>query len=787
MTRPSSGAVLELLRPLAGCRHTALARGTTLARPVVLARPAPSLRPLSTSPSSLLFSRKSEPSAAVPTEAPAAVVPSDIDAPLTPFQEKIAALETETLNHPGSISTHLGLLKALLEGGEYGGLTRYYETIALNPDVSASGREAQEARDVLVKSDEAWTVYLEALSKSGRLGEIATMVRRRDDIVKSLSSSATPSSPSVTGTGSSIPTAALSTGAAATSTSTTAAPRPSILSSLGSSQPPSPPTPSAQPAAAASSSGAGTPLSPIYVQLAPATPQASAWKAVRWMLGALLWAFIIMTILSMVMENTGLLKAGQGPAEFEPEEGKIVKFSDVHGVEEAKNELEEIVEFLKNPEKFSTLGGKLPKGVLLTGPPGTGKTMLARAVAGEAEVPFLFASGSSFEEMFVGVGAKRVRELFAAARKKAPAIVFIDELDAIGSKRSAKDQHYMKQTLNQLLVELDGFTQSEGVIIIAATNFPESLDKALTRPGRFDRHVVVGLPDVRGRIEILKHHMADVHADVEVDPSIIARGCPGMSGADLQNLVNQAAVKASREGSTSVKLKHFEWAKDRILMGAERKSHFVTEESKKATAYHEGGHALVAMHTPGAMPLHKVTIMPRGQALGITFQLPEQDKDSYTRREYSAMIDVALGGRAAEEMVYGKDETTSGCSSDLMRATDVATRMIRNYGFSEKVGLVAHGDEESVYLSSKKKDEIEGEIRSFLDDSMKRAVKVLKDNEDQLHKLAKALVEYETLNLDEVKLVLDGKPLDRLPNIGEALKGEQEKKGEVGQVIVDGI
>ncbi|ODN99608.1 hypothetical protein L198_03452 [Cryptococcus wingfieldii CBS 7118] len=411
--------------------------------------------------------------------------------------------------------------------------------------------------------------------------------------------------------------------------------------------------------------------------------------------------------------------------------------------------------------------------------------MLARAVAGEAEVPFLFASGSSFDEMFVGVGAKRVRELFAAARKKSPAIIFIDELDAIGSKRSAKDQHYMKQTLNQLLVELDGFEQSENVVVIAATNFPESLDKALTRPGRFDRHVVVGLPDVRGRIEILKHHMTGVQSDVDVDPSVIARGCPGMSGADLQNLVNQAAVKASRDGATKVQLSHFEWAKDRILMGAERKSHYVTEASKRATAYHEGGHALVALHTPGAMPLHKVTIMPRGQALGITFQLPEQDKDSYSRREYNAMIDVALGGRAAEDMIFGHDDVTSGCSSDLQRATDVAARMIRSYGFSDKIGLVAHGDEESVYLSGKKKDEIESEIRSFLDTSMNRAADLLKTHEGELHKLAEALVEYETLSLDEVKQILAGRRLDRPTSEGASLVGEAEREGK--GAVVEGI
>ncbi|ORX40819.1 peptidase family M41-domain-containing protein [Kockovaella imperatae] len=704
----------------------------------------------------------------------------DLDSPLTPFQSKIAALESEALDNPSSPQAQLDLLKALAEGQEYAGLAKYYETVALEENDDAR-------KKILLESEDAWNLYLQSLGATRRLSDIARSVRKRDEAMRNhgISSGSTKSNSASAWT-TPIDT---TTATESSSKTTSASPLVSSLSTPATSHSASADTTASTSSlltsAAGSTSGMGTPLSPIYVQMAPPTAQMNAARLARWLFGMLIWGFIFLTILSMVMENTGLLKAGPGPAEFEPEEGKVVKFADVHGVEEAKAELEEIVEFLRNPEKFSTLGGKLPKGVLLTGPPGTGKTMLARAVAGEAGVPFLFASGSSFDEMFVGVGAKRVRELFATARKKSPAIIFIDELDAIGSKRSAKDQHYMKQTLNQLLVELDGFEQSEGVIIIAATNFPESLDKALTRPGRFDRHVVVGLPDVRGRIEILKHHMGEVQYDVEVDPSIIARGCPGMSGADLQNLVNQAAVKASREGSTTVQLKHFEWAKDRILMGAERRSHYVTEESKRATAYHEGGHALVALHTPGAMPLHKVTIMPRGPALGITFQLPEQDKDSYSRKEYRAMIDVALGGRAAEEMIFGHDDVTSGCSSDLQRATDVAARMIRSYGFSDKVGLVAHGDEESVYLSSKKKDEIEGEIKDFLDSGMKRTVKLLKDHEDELHKLAAALVEYETLNLDEVRLVLQGKKLDRPLNVGESFKSAAEKLGQ--GAIVEGI
>lgn len=558
------------------------------------------------------------------------------------------------------------------------------------------------------------------------------------------------------------------------------------------------PSSSAAPASAVSVLTAGDEIGgrarPIHVVMEESR-QLTAGRVIRTLGVTALYAFCILTVLSLVLENSGLMKAGSQPMEFEPEDGKAVKFDDVKGVDEAKHELEEIVEFLRNPERFSTLGGRCPKGLLLTGPPGTGKTMLARAVAGEAGVvspvrcfvhqsqltiarqPFLFASGSAFDEVLVGVGSKRIRELFAAAQKKSPAIVFIDELDAIGSKRTARDQQYMKQTLNQLLVELDGFEQSEGVIIIAATNFPESLDKALTRPGRFDRHVVVGLPDMRGRVEILKHHMADVQYDVDVDASIIARGTPGMSGADLKNLVNEAAVKAARDGETKVKLGHFEWAKDRILMGAERKSHYVTPESKNMTAYHEAGHALTALRTPGALPLHKVTIMPRGQALGITFQLPEADKDSYSKKELKASIDVALGGRAAEELIFGLDDTTTGCSSDLQRATSVAGNMVRNYGFSDKVGLVAHSDDDMPYLSGAKKDEIESEVRRFVEEGWERTKNVLKTNMEDLHTLAKALVEYETLSLDEVRTVLRGEKLNRQSvAVGEKLREPKEKQ-----------
>ncbi|CED84429.1 atp-dependent peptidase [Phaffia rhodozyma] len=502
----------------------------------------------------------------------------------------------------------------------------------------------------------------------------------------------------------------------------------------------------------------GSGKEPVHV-VVDSQARDQSWRGTRplWFaVGTAIKWFGFATIAVLIMEQAGMVKLGPSVNEFEAskqEGGKIIKFVDVKGVDEAKDELREIVEFLKDPEKFSTLGGRLPKGVLLTGPPGTGKTMLAKAVAGEAGVPFFFASGSEFEEKFVGVGAKRIRELFATAKKKSPAIIFIDELDSVGGKRSSKDQAALKQTVNQLLTELDGFQASTGIIVIAATNFPQSLDPALVRPGRFDRHVAVPLPDVRGRVEILQHYVKDIIADPEVDPSTIARGTPGMSGADLQNLVNQAAVHASREGVQGVRLEDFEWAKDRIMMGAERKSHFVTPESKRMTAYHEGGHALVALLTPGSMPLHKVTVLPRGQALGITFQLPEMDRDSYSKAEYQARIDVAMGGRVAEELIYGKENVTSGAHSDLVAATNVASSMVKELGFSDKVGLVAHG-EESVYLSERKKDEIESEIRGMIESAAIRALTLLQTNRSKLDTLANALIRYETLSADEVREVL---------------------------------
>ena len=411
------------------------------------------------------------------------------------------------------------------------------------------------------------------------------------------------------------------------------------------------------------STGNGAKDSPLYVVVEESIG-GTIFKWAKFLLYFGLATYLSLVVLTVVIEATGLLKKVGGTQNNEAQpQHQTVRFSDVHGCDEAKEELQELVEFLKSPEDFSTLGGKLPKGVLLVGPPGTGKTLLARAVAGEADVPFFFMSGSEFDEVYVGVGAKRVRDLFNAARAKAPSIIFIDELDAIGGKRNERDAAYAKQTLNQLLTELDGFSQASGVIVLAATNFPQLLDKALTRPGRFDRNVVVPLPDVRGRVAILKHHMRNIQVGTDVDAAIIARGTPGFSGAELENVINQAAVHASKHKAKKVSMHDFEWAKDKIMMGAERRSAVIQPKDRLMTAYHEGGHAVVAMFTAGADPLYKATIMPRGEALGITFQLPEIDKVSRAKRELRARIDICMGGKVAEELVYGADEVTSGASS----------------------------------------------------------------------------------------------------------------------------
>lgn len=409
--------------------------------------------------------------------------------------------------------------------------------------------------------------------------------------------------------------------------------------------------------------GSGAKDSPLYVVVEESVG-GTIFKWAKFLFYFGLAAYCSLVVITVAIETTGLLKkvGGTQNNEAQPQHQKV-RFSDVHGCDEAKEELQELVEFLKAPEDFSTLGGKLPKGVLLVGPPGTGKTLLARAVAGEAGVPFFFMSGSEFDEVYVGVGAKRVRDLFNAARAKAPAIIFLDELDAIGGKRNERDAAYAKQTLNQLLTELDGFSQESGVIVLAATNFPQLLDKALTRPGRFDRNVVVPLPDVRGRVAILNHHMKNVQVGTDVDAAVLARGTPGFSGAELENVINQAAVHASKNKAKKVSMEDFEWARDKIMMGAERKSAIIQPKDRLMTAYHEGGHAVVAMFTPGADPLYKATIMPRGQALGITYQLPEIDRVSQAKSELRAMIDICMGGKVAEELIYGADEVTSGAAS----------------------------------------------------------------------------------------------------------------------------
>ena len=457
------------------------------------------------------------------------------------------------------------------------------------------------------------------------------------------------------------------------------------------------------------------------------------------------------------------------------ENTKRVTFKDVAGADESKQELEEIVDFLKDPQKFQRLGGKIPKGVLLVGPPGTGKTLLAKAVAGEANVPFFSISGSDFVEMFVGVGASRVRDMFAQAKKNAPCLLFIDEIDAVGRHRGAglgggNDER--EQTLNQLLVEMDGFEPNENVILIAATNRPDVLDPALLRPGRFDRQVTVSNPDVKGREEILKVHVRKVPLARDVDLSVVARGTPGFSGADLANLVNEAALLAARRNKRKVTAEDFDNAKDKVLMGNERKSMAMDEQEKKLTAYHEAGHAICSLHVKETDPIHKATIIPRGRALGMVQQLPEKDQYSYTRAKMLSRLVICMGGRVSEELKFGYDKVTSGASSDIAAATNLARAMVTEWGMSDVLGPVMYVENSnevflgrSVTQNQNMSEEtarlVDSEIKRLVVEAHDEAVKILKENDNELETLAQALMEYETLTGEEIKEVLSGKKIDK--------------------------
>ena len=501
----------------------------------------------------------------------------------------------------------------------------------------------------------------------------------------------------------------------------------------------------------------------------------------------------------------GAMSFGKSKARMMGEDQIKTTFADVAGCDEAKEDVKELVDYLRDPSRFQKLGGRIPTGVLMVGPPGTGKTLLAKAIAGEAKVPFFTISGSDFVEMFVGVGASRVRDMFEQAKKAAPCIIFIDEIDAVGRQRGAgvgggNDER--EQTLNQMLVEMDGFEGNEGIIVIAATNRPDVLDPALLRPGRFDRQVVVGLPDVRGREQILKVHMRKVPLDGDVNPSLIARGTPGFSGADLANLVNEAALFAARGDKNVVAMIEFELAKDKIMMGAERKSMVMSEDQKASTAYHEAGHAIIGRLVPDHDPVYKVSIIPRGRALGVTMYLPEQDRVSHSREFLESMISSLYGGRLAEELIYGREKVSTGASNDIERATDIARKMVTQWGFSDKLGPLLYAEDEgevflgrSVTQSKHMSDDtaklIDTEVRILIDRNYQRARQILADNIDIMHSMKDALMKYETIDAGQIDDLMERKAVIRSPkgwiDDGDTLRNAPETEIAPDEPIGDGI
>ncbi len=507
-----------------------------------------------------------------------------------------------------------------------------------------------------------------------------------------------------------------------------------------------------------------------------------------WVLIIGLWLFVFR---QMQAGGSRAFSFGKSKARLLTGDTPKVTFADVAGCDEAKEELEEIIEFLKDPQKFSRLGGRLPKGALLVGPPGTGKTLLARAVAGEAGRPFFSMSGSDFVEMFVGVGASRVRDLFEQGKTQAPCIIFIDEIDAVGRHRGAGlggGHDEREQTLNQLLVEMDGFESNDGVILLAATNRPDVLDPALLRPGRFDRQIVVDNPDVKGREGIFRVHTQEIPLAEDVELNVLAKGTPGLSGADIENIVNEAALLAAREDKDRVFMDDFERAKDKVMLGTERRSMVISEEEKKVTAYHEAGHAVVALRVPGLDPLHKVTIVPRGRALGITASLPEEDRHNYTKDWLEGQLKMLFGGRVAEEMKFGESKITTGAGNDIERATDLARRMVTQFGMSPAIGPMAVGDREhEVFLgrdishrrevSEKTAELVDSEVKRILDVSYRETREVLEGHEELLERIAEALLERETLDSDDIELLEQGKPLPPMPGPEVALPAALDKEG----------